>query len=109
MSIITHHYHQINPKNTQYFTNGTGSYFVYLASLIIFTENCNFFVGRDTYISTMSTVPALKLPKITSEKTHAKGESSFRYRNFDSIKYSSLDNKIVHYVSDGSGRDKYIK
>ena len=58
----------------------------------------------------MSTVPAVKLPKINAEQTHvSQGENSFKYKGFSSIKYSSIDNKSVHYVSDGSGRDKYIK
>lgn len=106
------HMKSITPKKINYFSNGTGSnresYFLFIAIYSL--------TGRDTYISSMNTAasfPSLNLPKISQnsqEKIHESSSSlSFRFKKINSQKYSSLDNKMVHYVSDGSGRDLYIK
>lgn len=64
-------------------------------------------------MNTAASFSPLSLPKISKssqEKIHESSSSlSFRFKKINSQKYSSLDNKMVHYVSDGSGRDLYIK
>ena len=57
-----------------------------------------------------NSAPSLKLPQINTGEIHeCNTKGTFKYKGFKDQKYSSIGNNIVHYVSDGSGRDKYIK
>lgn len=59
-------------------------------------------------MNTAASFSPSNLPKLA--KLHESNSNlSFRYRGFANSKYSSLDNKISHYHSDGRGRDLYIK
>lgn len=96
MTTKSPHLHSINPKASFYFTNGTGT-----INNFILSKN----IGRDTYISKQST--CVTLPKIKIHEPNTK--LSFKYKNLHINIPNLIENKLVHYVSDGSGRDNYIK
>lgn len=91
---------RIVPKILYYNSDGTGSFFLYCFNLIIRKKK----IGRDSYIN----VNSGGICRGAGLRSNLGDRRDLVFSNLKKKMDFGIPPKVVHYSSDGTGRDNYI-